>query len=107
MAELKRDILDYRRSEPRVNQLPSDKKVRNRFMARGCLAGGCLMPTMVFGVAMYFHDLGGPLFFPMLCVGGAAIGLVMGLIIGREVDDYRARKLRRMNTERDRDSVPR
>lgn len=44
----------------------------------GCLSGGCLMPTVLFLLAAFFGDTGGPLIWPMLAIVLGALGAFLG-----------------------------
>ncbi len=61
----------------------SRKANRNeRFGKIGCAVGGIAMPIMLFFVASFLGDTGGPLFWPVLAVVLGGIGLLVGSIIG-------------------------
>lgn len=45
----------------------------------GCGVGGCLLPILfLLFCAAVFHDIGGPLFWPMLAMPLAVIGFLVG-----------------------------
>lgn len=50
--------------------------------ACGCLIGGIVVPIAFFLVAgVILHDLGGPLFWPLLCIAGGVSGALLGCFI--------------------------
>jgi hypothetical protein len=50
----------------------------------GCGVGGCFIPLLLFlFCGLFLHDTGGPLFWPMIAVPLAIIGLGIGVEIRR------------------------
>lgn len=51
---------------------------------RGAIRGGCLVPAVLFVVVCYTAgkrgDIGGPLFWPLLALLGAALGYAIGTL---------------------------
>ena len=46
----------------------------------GCLSGGCLLPFLFMILAIAVGDFGGPLFWPLISVLGAMLGIAIGTL---------------------------
>jgi hypothetical protein len=46
----------------------------------GCLSGGCLLPLLFLVFAIAAGDMGGPLFWPLISIVGAILGIVLGTL---------------------------
>ncbi len=55
---------------------------RNRLTGciRGSLGCGCFVPAVLFLIAGLSHDMGGPLFWPVLVVIGTLVGAAIGAL---------------------------
>ena len=45
----------------------------------GAAVGGCVLPAILFLIAAALGDTGGPLFWPLISIPLAAVGLAIGL----------------------------
>jgi len=55
------------------------KRSRCRYALLGAASGGCLLPLILFFIAAVFGDTGGRLFWPLISIPLALIGLALGL----------------------------
>jgi len=46
----------------------------------GCLSGGCLLPLLFLILSIAAGDPGGPLFWPLISILGAMLGIVLGTL---------------------------
>lgn len=65
----------------------------------GGAAGGCLIPMVLFAIALIGGDLGGPLFWPALCLVLAIVGGVVGTVVEGIADKRRQSKLHRSRNQ--------
>jgi hypothetical protein len=55
------------------------KRSRCWYAFLGAASGGCLLPLILLSIAAAFGDTGGPLFWPLISIPLALIGLALGL----------------------------
>jgi hypothetical protein len=76
---------------PKSPPSPVEPKPRSRwsFGCAGAAGGGCLVPMVLFFIAAAMGDVGGPLFWPIICVPLALIGFATGMAVYEFVKDRR------------------
>jgi hypothetical protein len=56
---------------------------RRHYGCAGAVSGGCLLPILLFIVAAFLGDTGGPLFWPILALFLGIVGGCVGTFIRR------------------------
>jgi len=66
---------------PVSSSVPHPPTSPKHYGCRGGVIGGCLLPLLLWFVAVVSGDTGGPLFWPILVVLLGIIGFIIGLFI--------------------------